>query len=113
MKPIFIMEVVMKNLFTLLTVSLFTLPMASTVLANSSCVQNSAGNIVCAPPGGTITTNKYGEVVCGLGACVRHKSGIIMCSSKAGGSAVINNQGIAVCDGTCISASKNTCRGVR
>ena len=43
------------------------LSLASLSFAKGNCTQNSSGKIVCAPSGGTITTNKYGDVVCGKG----------------------------------------------
>ena len=89
------------------------LSVASVSFANGNCAQNSAGKIVCAPPGGTITTNKNGDVVCGKGNCVITASGTIYCSTQPGGNAVINEEGKAVCAGLCVSASQNTCVGAR
>lgn len=86
---------------------------ASTAFANGNCAQNSAGKIVCAPPGGTITKDKNDEVVCGLGNCVVTMTGTILCSGQPGGSAIINNQGKAECTRVCVSASRNTCKGAR
>lgn len=89
------------------------LSLASVSFAKGNCTQNSSGNIVCAPPGGTITTNKNDDVVCGKGNCVITSSGMILCSTQSGGSAVINGDGKAVCAGMCVSASKNICLGAR
>jgi hypothetical protein len=96
----------------IIVIGLF-LSFASSALANGNCAQNSAGKMVCAPPGGTITTNKNGEVVCGKGKCVTIKSGMIFCSAQPGGNAVINENGMAVCVGLCISASPKICVGAR
>ena len=89
------------------------LSVASVSFAKGNCTQNSSGKIVCAPPGGTITTNKNGDVVCGKGNCVITVSGAIYCSTQPGGNAVINEKGIAVCAGLCVSASPNICVGAR
>ena len=94
-------------------VSCLLLSMTTVSFAKGNCAQNSSGNIVCAPPGGTITTNKNGDVVCGKGNCVIINSGLIVCSTQPGGNAVINGEGKAVCTGVCISASPNTCVGAR
>jgi len=83
----------------------------TTAFANSNCAQNNVGHIVCAPPGGRIMTNKDGVIVCGRGQCVVTKAGIIMCSSQPGGAASINNMGVPVCAGVCVSASQNHCKG--
>lgn len=82
-------------------------------LAKSNCAQNNLGNIVCAPPGGTIMANKDGMIVCGLGQCVVNKNGTILCSAQPGGTAFVNDMGVAVCAGVCITPSKNNCKGAR
>ena len=89
------------------------LSLASLSFAKGNCTQNSSGKIVCAPSGGTITTNKTGDVVCGKGNCVVTGSGTILCSTQPGGNAVINEEGKAVCSGLCVSASPNICVGAR
>ena len=96
-----------------LVVIVLILSLASVSFAKGNCAQNSAGKIVCAPPGGTITTNKNGDVVCGKGNCVTTNSGTILCSTQPGGNAVINGEGKAVCYGVCVSASQNICVGAR
>lgn len=85
----------------------------STAFATGNCAQNNLGNIVCAPPGGNIMTNKDGMVVCGLGQCVTNRNGIVLCSAQPGGTASINELGMAVCTGKCVSPSKNNCKGAR
>lgn len=92
---------------TLLTVS------TPNAFARGNCAQNNLGNIVCAPPGGTILTNKDGMIVCGLGQCVVNKNGTILCSAQPGGTAFLNDAGVAVCTGICMSPSKNNCKGAR
>jgi hypothetical protein len=89
------------------------LSVASVSFANGNCAQNGEGKIVCAPPGGTITTNKNGDVVCGKGNCVITSSGMVLCSAQSGGNAVINGEGKAVCAGLCVSASAKICVGAR
>ena len=88
--------------------------MSSTVYATENCRQNIAGKIVCAPVDGTITVDKYGEVVCGIGNCIVNPSGTVLCSILPGGTAIINDKGVAVCSsGGCRSASQKYCRGAR
>ena len=95
-----------------LSIGLFLLMASSTTaFAIGNCGQNKFGHIICAPLGGSILTNKNGEIVCGLGKCVVNNAGIILCSSLPGGSATINYMGVAVCAGGCKSASQNNCRG--
>lgn len=102
----------MNKRFLLLGLVLF---FASTmnVFAKDNCANNDLGNIVCAPAGGSIMTNKDGMVVCGLGQCVVNKSGMFLCSAQPGGTASVNNQGVAVCSGMCVTPSKNNCKGAR
>jgi hypothetical protein len=69
--------------------------------------------MVCAPPGGTIMTNKNDMIVCGLGQCVVNKDGITLCSTQPGGNASLTNMGIAVCAGVCVSPSQKLCTGAR
>jgi len=97
-----------------LSIGVFLLVVStSTVFANSNCAQNNVGHIVCAPPGGSIMTNKDGVVVCGRGQCVVNKVGIILCSSQTGGTASLTTMGEAVCSGKCVSASQTTCKGAK
>jgi hypothetical protein len=98
----------------ILSIGLFLFMASSTTaFANSNCAQNNVGHIVCAPPGGSIKVKKDGVIVCGRGQCVVNKAGIILCSALPGGSAFINNMGVAVCAGVCVSASQNYCKGAR
>ena len=102
-----------KNMGMYIVVIGLFLSLASVSFAKGNCAQNRSGKIVCAPPGGTITTNKNGDVVCGKGNCVVTISGMIYCSTQPGGNAVINGEGKAVCAGLCVSASPNICAGAQ
>jgi len=98
-----------KHLFS---ISLFLfLSSATAAFAIGNCAQNKLGHIVCAPPGGSIMINKNDDVVCGLGQCVVNRAGIILCSSQPGGTATLNDMGVPVCAGACVSASQNHCKG--
>jgi len=93
---------------------IFLLAVSATAAnAATKCIENKIGHIVCAPQGGSIMTNKDGDVVCGMGQCVTNKAGVILCSSQPGGTAIINNLGMATCSGVCVSASQKICRGAR
>jgi hypothetical protein len=98
--------------FSIVFLILAVLLSAQSAMAGN-CAQNNTGQIVCAPPGGRIMTNKDGLIVCSLGQCVINKNGIIMCSTQPGGTATLNNEGVPVCAGMCVSASKNYCVGAR
>ena len=73
---------------------------SSSVFAQS-CATNSFGQIVCAPPGGGALQDNTGQVLVGKGQCVIDNSTRVMCSSVAGGGAVLSN-GQAVCVGGCV-----------
>ncbi len=96
-----------------LVVIALILSLPSVSFAKGNCAQNASGKLVCAPPGGTITTDKNGDVVCGKGSCVTNNLGMTLCSALPGGNAVINGDGKAVCYGLCVSASQNICVGAR
>ena len=91
---------------------LFSMVFVTTTNANN-CAQNNVGHIVCAPPGGSIMKNKDDVIVCGRGQCVVTNAGIILCSPQQGGTVTINNAGVPVCTGNCVSASQNYCKGAR
>lgn len=66
------------------------------------CVQNSFGQVVCAPPGGGAAVDGLGQVKTGPGQCVRDSLGQVWCSSQQGGGAALNSFGQAVCVGGCV-----------
>ena len=94
-------------------ISLILIVAAVSTTFAKDCAQNNVGNIVCAPPGGVLMTDKQGMIVCGLGPCVTSKNGTVLCSALAGGTATVNEIGVAVCTGKCVSPSKNNCEGAR
>jgi hypothetical protein len=75
-----------------------------------SCIKNTFGQILCAPPNGSAQLNAFGQVVCGPGECVVNSLGQILCSSRPGGGAIINQFGQAACVGGCVQASPSFCR---
>ena len=82
----------------------------SAVHAQGGCTQNSIGQVICAPPGGSAQTNSIGQVVCGPGQCVVNSIGQVICSSQPGGGAMINSIGQAVCVGGCVQGSPSYCQ---
>jgi hypothetical protein len=89
---------------------LLSLAMASVAYADGGCIENSIGQVVCAPPGGSAQRNSVGQVVCAPGQCVVNSIGQIYCSSQQGGGAAINNIGQPVCVGGCVEASPSYCQ---
>ncbi|HUQ24647.1 MAG TPA: hypothetical protein VM140_03180 [Burkholderiales bacterium] len=75
------------------------------------CTLDRYRNAWCAPSNGIATKDRYGEVVCGAGACVTDsRSGDIFCAAKEGGATLTDPQGKAVCDGGCVAATQSVCR---
>ena len=64
----------------------------------------------CAPANGTATKDRYDEVVCGVGACLRDPHGEILCAAEAGGATVTDAAGKTTCAGGCRPASASVCR---
>jgi hypothetical protein len=90
---------------------LFVMLVATLVAyAQDGCTQNSIGQVICAPPGGSAQKNSIGQVVCGPGHCVVNSIGQVLCSSQPGGGAMINNIGQAVCVGGCVQGDPSYCQ---
>lgn len=83
---------------------------ASVAYAHGGCVQNSVGQIICAPPAGSLQTDPIGQIVCGPGECVTDSMGQVKCSSQPGGGAMTNDRGKVVCVGGCILANTSYCQ---
>jgi hypothetical protein len=64
----------------------------------------------CAPANGIAMKDRYDEVVCGIGACLRDARGDITCSAEAGGTTVTDVSGKVSCAGGCVPASRSACR---
>ena len=64
----------------------------------------------CAPANGTATKDRYGEVVCGAGACRRDINGEIVCAGEPGGVVSTDVSGKNTCAGGCVPASRAACR---
>ena len=64
----------------------------------------------CAPASGTAMKDRYDEVVCGVGACLRDIRGDIVCASEPGGATSTDVSGKASCAGGCVPASRQACR---
>jgi hypothetical protein len=64
----------------------------------------------CAPANGTASKDRYDEVVCGVGACLRDVRGELLCAAEAGGATVTDVSGTTTCAGGCVPASQSACR---
>jgi hypothetical protein len=78
----------------------------------SQCVLDRYRAAWCAPANGTATKDRYDEVVCGAGACVKDLHGEIFCAADAGGATSTDVSGQTVCAGGCIKASRTACRAM-
>src|SRR3954464_7757986 len=75
------------------------------------CALDRYRNAWCAPDDGAAMKDRYDEVVCGAGACVRDaRSGDISCVSAAGGAILTEPNGATACEGGCVPASRSACR---
>jgi hypothetical protein len=82
----------------------------SAAYAHGGCVQDSVGQIICAPPAGSLQTDPIGRIVCGPGECVTDSMGQVKCSSQPGGGAMTNDRGKVVCVGGCVLAKASYCQ---
>ena len=64
----------------------------------------------CAPAEGTATKDRYDEVVCGAGACVKNVYGEIVCAGEPGGAISTEPSGKMSCGGGCVPASRTACQ---
>jgi hypothetical protein len=64
----------------------------------------------CAPANGTATKDRYDDVVCGAGACLRDVRGDVVCAAEGGGATVTDVSGRTTCAGGCVPASRDACR---
>ena len=74
------------------------------------CILDRYGAAWCAPANGTATKDRYDEVVCGVGACLKDVHGDIVCTGEPGGATVTDATGNPSCPGGCVPASHLACR---
>jgi hypothetical protein len=74
------------------------------------CVLDRYRSAWCAPANGMATRDRYDEVVCGAGACLRDVRGDIVCAGEPGGATVTDPAGRISCAGGCVPASRAACR---
>lgn len=99
----------MQNYLSLIIAGLIGLSLTGPAHAQSSCVKDGLGRVVCAPPGGTAVPTISG-VACGLGQCVADGLGRLYCSSEKAGGATLDSLGRPVCVGGCVPASPSNCQ---
>ncbi len=75
----------------------------------AKCLNNSIGQTYCAPPGGDITENSIGQLVCGRGQCTTNSIGEVECSNKKFGNAIENSIGQIKCTGRCVPGDRYLC----
>ena len=63
------------------------------------------------PRYGSVARNQQGDIVCGLGGCIKNMYGEIMCSSVAGGTAAKGIDGVK-CVGGCEPATPAHCERI-
>lgn len=76
---------------------------------DANCATNRRGEIVCTTPGGGMRNDPYGELLCGPGYCVTDQRGDAFCSGLARGAAALDQTGNAVCSGGCVPAKVEAC----
>lgn len=76
---------------------------------DANCAANQRGEVFCTTPGGGLMPDQLGELLCGPGYCVRDQRGDVYCSNQPRGGAMIDQQGNAVCSGTCIRGTTQAC----
>lgn len=76
---------------------------------DASCASNQRGEILCTTPGGGMVPDQYGELLCGPGYCVRNQRGDVYCSNEPRGAAMVDQNGNAVCSGTCVRGTRQAC----
>jgi len=88
--------------------ALFFFAPAGLAQNKAGCVQMLTG-IVCPPPLGGVSSGLDGEVVCGPGECARDQKGVVKCSSRPGGSVIVDINGQVLCVGGCVLGSRTLC----
>jgi hypothetical protein len=76
---------------------------------DSACMSDPDGNVLCSTPGGGIEFDRYGKPACGPGYCTKDQRGDIFCSSAPRGAAATDQNGNAVCAGSCVRAKIEAC----
>ena len=76
---------------------------------DSRCQADRYGDWKCSAPGGDVTLDFHGNVVCGAGQCVKNINQEVMCSTQARGGAALDRYGQAVCAGGCALARADAC----
>jgi hypothetical protein len=76
---------------------------------DANCAANQRGEVFCTTPGGGMMPDQLGELLCGPGYCVRDQRGDVYCSNQPRGGAMMDQQGNAVCSGTCIRGTTQAC----
>ena len=56
---------------------------------DSTCAANQRGDVVCTSPGGGMMSDPHGEQLCGPDYCVRDQRGNVCCSSPPRGGAAV------------------------
>ena len=81
---------------------------ATSAHSQSNCVRDNDGKAICAAPSGTAILAMEG-VVCAPGRCVKNNIGYVKCSNTVSGAATTDLLGRVVCEGKCITPSKDYC----
>ena len=76
---------------------------------DSTCMTDPDGNVLCSTAGGGIEFDRYGKPACGPGYCTKDQRGNILCSSAPRGAASTDQNGNAVCAGSCVPARSEAC----
>jgi len=79
---------------------------------SNQCILDRYRAAWCAPANGTATKDRYDEVVCGAGACIKDLHGEILCAVEPGGATSTDVSGNPACAGGCVKASHSLCRAM-
>ena len=105
----------MMNTGKRLLIAGLALPAALLFFAPAGLAENKAGcvqmlnGIICPPPNGGVGSGLDGEVVCGPGECARDQKGVVKCSSRPGGSVIVDINGQVLCVGGCVRGDRKHC----
>ena len=80
------------------------------VQAAQQCDRDLHGQVYCAPKGGLLQKDAFGNYACSRGACLRDDHGRLLCSPRKGGAAVMDPFKGIQCVGGCVQPDQKYCQ---
>lgn len=81
--------------------------------AQQVCDKDMYGKVFCAPLGGVLEKDAFGQYACSPGKCARDDRGRLLCSAREGGAVVIDPFKGIQCVGGCVQPDLKYCQTVQ